>query len=160
MVQLISIRLFAVAGAFAAIAACARKDEEPPAAPGPAAGVEGAAHTPQIVIEEPAAAPAAAAERIAGAVWRRTDAAAAPGSIVLFAPGGAMVMASCVETYRVGSWRAVDDDTIAWSEQPATIEADIVAASADALTLSLTLANETIVQTFERVDADAICPGE
>jgi len=156
MPNMIRIRMIWLAAALAAATGCAREG----AAPAPQPAVEAAAPMPHIVVEPAPDAPPSLAERIVGAVWRRTDAGAAPGSIVLFASGGAMVMASCVETYRIGAWRALDDDTIAWSEQPLTIEADIVEASADTLSLSLSLGGETIIETFERVDGDAICPGE
>ncbi len=99
-----------------------------------------------------------ASSRIENIVWKRMDAAAAPGSILLFASDGAMLMTSCVETYRIARWRAVDGDTIAWDEDGMSIEADYALDAAGAMTLALKLVGETVEHSFSRIGGDALCP--
>jgi len=93
-------------------------------------------------------------------VWRITSPAGRPlGSFYLFLPNGTLVMTSCVETYRLATWRAEGTDKLAIAEDPTvSYTADILALSEDGLSLRLNLRSEQVELTFEPAQAPFVCP--
>ena len=115
----------------------------------------------------PARSPAAADATVGPAVgplvntvWRITSPEGRPpGSFYLFLPNGTLVMTSCVETYRLATWRSETTDRLTIVEDTAVgYTADIQALSGDSLSLRLNLRSEQIDLTFEPARAPFVCP--
>ena len=110
-------------------------------------------------------APAASASGLAGGplvstVWRSTNPTGRPlGSFYLFLPNGTLVMTSCVETYRLATWRAESANRLTIVEDTEVeYTADIQALSEDSLSLRLHLRSEQLDLTFEPAQAPFVCP--
>ncbi len=99
-------------------------------------------------------------------IWRITSATPYPhsGSIYVFLRNGTLLETSCVETYRVATWKADP-------KKPGTFEitedgrlaftASIVSVTSRALKIKQTLAlgdRETREVTFEAVNKEFVCP--
>jgi hypothetical protein len=93
-----------------------------------------------------------------GKIWLSTDASAAPGTFRIFLPDGTLVMDSCVETYRLAKWRALDDRRVEWQEDTAKIEAEIAQPSPGELQLRLRLVGELSEQHYRLATIPFVCP--
>lgn len=134
--------------AFAAsLAACGRETE--PAAPAP---------TTEETSPAAVAEPAARSESFTGKVWTATSAESPPGSIRVFLDSGALLQTSCFETYRLSNWRRINGSRIAWREDAAEIEAEIVATDSEHLTLKLQLGDAEEVETYRLAEIPSVCP--
>ena len=108
----------------------------------------------------PATASGLAAGPLVSTVWRITNPAGRPlGSFYLFLPNGTLVMTSCVETYRLATWRAEETDRLTIAEDPTvSYTADILALREDSLRLRLNLRSEQVELAFEPAQAPFVCP--
>ena len=95
---------------------------------------------------------------LVGQVWTATHAGAAPGTIHIFLADGTLVMTSCAETYRLSRWSRVSTSRIAWDEDGARIDADLVGPTGDALELRLRLKGETRTETYTSATVPFTCP--
>ena len=93
-----------------------------------------------------------------GMIWLSTDSSAPPGTFRIFLPDGTLVMDSCVETYRLAKWRALDDRRVEWHEDTAKIEAEIAQSSPDELRLRLRLGGEITEQHYRLATVPFVCP--
>lgn len=103
-------------------------------------------------------APPAVQEAIAGTVWISTDPSAAPGTLRIFLADGTLVMDSCGETYRLARWAPAGPRRIAWDEDGARIQADVVHATADTLLLRLHLRTDTRDEPYRAATVPSACP--
>jgi len=109
--------------------------------------------TPPIAATDPAATP------LVNTVWRVTSGNRAPGTLFVFLSNGTLVMTSCVEVYRLATWRAETTDRLTIVEDtPVQYTADIQALSQSSLSLQLNLRTETVVLTLEAAQAPFVCP--
>jgi hypothetical protein len=92
-------------------------------------------------------------------VWRVTSGNRAPGTLFVFLSGGTLVMTSCVEVYRLATWRAETTDRLTIVEDT-TVQytADIQALSQNSLSLRLNLRSEEFDLTLEAAQAPFGCP--
>lgn len=134
----------------ASLAACGKETKTA----APSAGYEEA----PAAAKEPAPAAVAENNGFAGKVWTATTPGSPPGSMRIFLDSGALVQTSCFETYRLSGWRQINDGRIAWSEDGAEIEAEIVAGDSDHLTLKLQLGAEEKVETYRLAEIPYVCP--
>ena len=93
-----------------------------------------------------------------GKVWISTDSSPALGTLRIFFPDGTIVMGSCVETYRLARWASIDNGRIAWQEDGARIEAEIVRVTSDELQLRLRLVNELKEEHYRLAQVPYVCP--
>ena len=93
-----------------------------------------------------------------GKIWLSTDPSAALGTFRIFLPDGTLVMDSCVETYRLAKWRALDERRVEWQEDTARIEAEIAQSSPDVLQLRIRLAGEINEQRYRLATVPFVCP--
>jgi hypothetical protein len=93
-----------------------------------------------------------------GHIWISTDPSAAPGTLRIFLPDGTLVMDSCVETYRLARWRAIDDRRIEWQEDTARILAEIAQVTSDQLQLRLHLVSEIKEENYRLAPVPFLCP--
>jgi len=110
-----------------------------------------------------APAPPAATDLAAGplvnTVWRVTSANRAPGTLFVFLSNGTLMMTSCVEVYRLATWRAETADRLTIVEDIAVqYTADIQALSQNNLRLRLNLRSEQVDLTLEAAKAPFVCP--
>jgi hypothetical protein len=99
------------------------------------------------------------APEFVGKVWVSTDASAAPGTLRIFLADGTLVMDSCFETYRLARWRSIDDRRIAWTEDTASIEAEITQLTRDDLRIRLQLAGgEVKEEAYRSALVPTVCP--
>lgn len=100
------------------------------------------------------------AARWVNKVWRVTAPTdRAPGSFYIFLSDGTLVMTSCVETYRLATWRAESDGRIRIAEDKITrYHAEIRQVSDRQLSLRLDLKNEQVALTLEAADVPYVCP--
>ena len=101
-----------------------------------------------------------AAGPLVSTVWRITSPTGRPlGSFYIFLPNGTLVMTSCVETYRLATWRAESTDRLTIVEDPPVqYTADIQALSENRLNLRLNLRSEQVDLTLEAAQAPFVCP--
>ena len=93
-----------------------------------------------------------------GRLWAATSADAAPGSIRAFLADGTLLMDSCGERYRLSRWRSTGASSIAWEEDTATVEAEVVETTAERLRLRLTLrGGETRDETYRPAAVPFVC---
>lgn len=104
------------------------------------------------------ASPTLARDHLVNRIWLATDSSAAPGTMLIFLPDGALLMDSCFETYRIAAWKRVDDRRIEWTEDTARIEAEIAELSENAMRLRLQLAGEVQEKAYRLADVPAVCP--
>jgi hypothetical protein len=93
-----------------------------------------------------------------GRTWVSTDLAAAAGTLRIFLPDGTLVMDSCVETYRLARWRALDERRLEWHEDTARIEAEVADVGADHLRLRLHLVGELKDEHYRLAPVPFVCP--
>ncbi len=92
-------------------------------------------------------------------VWRVTSGNRAPGTLFVFLSNGTLVMTSCVEVYRLATWRAETTDRLTIVEDTAVqYTADIQALSQNSLSLRLNLRSEQVDLTLEAAQAPFVCP--
>lgn len=106
----------------------------------------------------PAANTATGDDQLVSKVWVAADGSAAPGTFRVFLPNGTLVMDSCWETYRLVTWRRVDDRRIEWTEDTARIEAQVAELTSDRLRLTLQLTNEVREETYRLAQVPTVCP--
>lgn len=83
----------------------------------------------------------------------------APGSIYVFLADGTLLMTSCVETYRLASWRPIDARTITIEEDRATrYDGEIASGAEGGLHMRLKLVSETVELTLARAAVPTVCP--
>jgi hypothetical protein len=93
-----------------------------------------------------------------GRVWVATDASAPRGAMRIFLADGTLVMDSCFETYRLSRWTLVDARRIAWQEDTARIEAEVMSPDPDQLILTVGLGSQNSVQTYRLAEVPFVCP--
>lgn len=93
-----------------------------------------------------------------GKIWLSTDPASALGTFRIFLPDGRLVMHSCVETYRLAKWRAIDSRRVEWQEDTATIEAEIAQSSPDELLQRVRLGGQITEQRYRLATVPYVCP--
>jgi hypothetical protein len=93
-----------------------------------------------------------------GKVWISPDASAPRGTLRIFLPDGTLVMDSCWETYRLARWETAGDRRIAWTEDTARIEAEIVRTAADQLDLRLQLVGGIKNESYRLAQVPFVCP--
>jgi hypothetical protein len=93
-------------------------------------------------------------------VWRITSPAGrALGSFYLFLTDGTLVMTSCVETYRLATWRLDAPDRVTIVEDPITsYGAEVRRADEQRLELRLHLKSETVDLGLEPATTPFVCP--
>jgi hypothetical protein len=98
--------------------------------------------------------------RLVNTVWKVTaPAGRARGSFYIFLSDGTLVMTSCVETYRLATWRSDAAGRIAIAEDEAVkYEAEILEIQDRQARLRLDLRNERIELTLHAADAPYVCP--
>lgn len=82
----------------------------------------------------------------------------APGSIYIFLPNGTLLMTSCVETYRVATWRSEAGSEITITEDSSSYKAEIIEVRARSSRLRLKLRSENIELRLEVIDSQFVCP--
>ena len=85
---------------------------------------------------------------LVGKVWVATDPSAAPGTLRIFLANGTMVMDSCGETYRLSAWKRLDDRHVEWTEDGASIRAEVAALTSDRMRLTLQLKSGAKDETY------------
>lgn len=120
---------------------------------------ETAGNEPQAPIAE-SIAPLAAdvGDPLVDTAWTLTPGDGRPGVVRIFLSDGVLFQGSCVETYRLSSWRRISDSRIAWNEDGVDIEADAAVSDTAMLTLVLHLPSEEKTETYRRTDAPFVCP--
>ena len=119
--------------------------------------------TPRSTPRDAPVAPVTATNLVAGplvnTVWRVTSGNRAPGTLFIFLSNGTLMMTSCVEVYRLATWRAETTDRLTIVED-VTVQytADIQALSEDSLSLRLNLRSEQVDLTLEAAQAPFVCP--
>ena len=93
-----------------------------------------------------------------GKIWVSTDSSSPLGTFRIFLPDGTLVMDSCVETYRLAKWRAIDSRRVEWQEDTATIEAEIAQSSPDELLLRVRLGGQVTEQRYRLATVPYVCP--
>ena len=93
-----------------------------------------------------------------GKIWLSTDPSSALGTFRIFLHDGTLVMDSCVETYRLAKWRAIDSRRIEWQEDTATIEGEIAQPSPDELLLRVRLSGQVTEQRYRLATVPYVCP--
>jgi hypothetical protein len=93
-----------------------------------------------------------------GKTWVSTDPAAAAGTLRIFLSDGTLIMDSCVETYRLARWRALNDRRIEWTEDDARIQADVTQVTADQLRLRLQLGSDVKEESYRLARVPFTCP--
>jgi len=107
----------------------------------------------------PIAATDLPAAPLVNTVWRVTTANRAPGTLFVFLSNGTLMMTSCVEVYRLATWKAESADTLTIVEDTAVqYTADIQALSQGSLSLRLNLRTEQVDLTLEPAKAPFVCP--
>jgi hypothetical protein len=108
----------------------------------------------------PATPPAAASPTFTNRVWRITSPPdRALGSFYIFLSDGTLVMTSCVETYRLATWRLDTPGRLTIVEDTITsYPADIRRADAQRLELRLHLKSEVVDLAFELATTPFVCP--
>jgi hypothetical protein len=98
-------------------------------------------------------------EQLVNTAWRVTSGNRAPGTLFVFLSNGTLVMTSCVEVYRLATWRAETTDRLTIVED-ATVQytADIRTLSQNSLSLRLNLRSEQVDLTLEAAQAPFVCP--
>jgi hypothetical protein len=77
----------------------------------------------------------------------------------VFLSDGTLVMDSCWETYRLAKWESLPDNAIAWDEDGAKIQAQVVEASDAVLVLRLALVGgETKEERYRKAEVPYVCP--
>ena len=90
-------------------------------------------------------------------VWREEGPAAAPGAIRVFMSDGTMLTADCAGTYRLASWRRIDDMRLVWEEGTAVTQAEIAGVGPRELGLFVDPEGAATPLTFRRVEAPLDC---
>ena len=95
---------------------------------------------------------------LVGKVWVATDPSAAPGTLRIFLANGTMVMDSCGETYRLSAWKRLDDRHVEWTEDGASIRAEVAALTSDRMRLTLQLKSGAKDETYRSATVPTVCP--
>jgi hypothetical protein len=109
----------------------------------------------------PTQTPSPPAPRFVNKVWKtQSPPDRAPGSIYIFLPDGTLLMTSCVETYRLATWRLEADGRLTVSEDQATTnQAEILELGERDLRLRLHLAKDKKVELGLQVaETPFVCP--
>ncbi|HQZ14100.1 MAG TPA: hypothetical protein PK286_14555 [Devosia sp.] len=91
-------------------------------------------------------------------VWVKEDEAGLPGVMRIFLSDGTLVQDSCWETHRLSEWKMTADNAVSWNEDGMDISAEILAVSADSLTLALKLGNDTVEEHYTPAAVPYVCP--
>jgi hypothetical protein len=83
----------------------------------------------------------------------------APGSLYVFLSDGTLLMTSCVETYRLATWRWSGDGRLEVTEDPITrYTARVLVIEERDLTLRLELVRESVELRLRAADVPVVCP--
>jgi hypothetical protein len=98
--------------------------------------------------------------RLANKVWLVTaPAGRAPGSLYIFLADGTLMMTSCVETYRLSTWRLQSDDRLLVTEDSTTsYVVRVIDLGERDLRLRLELVGENVDLELRAADAPIVCP--
>jgi hypothetical protein len=91
-------------------------------------------------------------------VWIDTGADAAPGALLAFLSDGTLLMTSCVETYRLASWRWARGPVLMWQEDGRTLLAEIVLVGPDELALVTEVADGSLSRRYRAAEVPVVCP--
>jgi hypothetical protein len=102
----------------------------------------------------------AAPSRLMNRVWLvARPAGRAPGSFYVFLADGTLLMSSCVETYRLATWRAAGGDRLVVTEEPAvSYGVRVLAVGERDARLRLELVSETVDLELRAATAPFVCP--
>lgn len=92
-------------------------------------------------------------------VWMDQDPAAPAGSFRAFLSDGTLIMASCVETYRLAAWRRIDDTKLVWEEGGRLVRAEVAVLGARELALVIETGDGPLSQSFRAAAAPVVCSG-
>jgi hypothetical protein len=111
-------------------------------------------------VPAPAGPPQPTAPVYTNRVWRIVSPTGrAPGSFYIFLTDGTLVMTSCVETYRLATWRDMAPGRITIVEDPVTTyDAEILRADNARLDLRLHLKQDVLDLRLERAATPFVCP--
>ena len=110
--------------------------------------------------EVTAPAPPTTTSRLINKVWSVTaPPERAPGSLYIFVADGTLMMASCVETYRLATWQSQGDDRFLVTEDPTTsYVVRVIDQGERDLRLRLELVGEYVDLELRAADAPIVCP--
>jgi hypothetical protein len=105
-------------------------------------------------------APTNVTDRLVNKAWRITSPSdRAPGSFYIFLANGTLVMASCVETYRLAAWRADGPSRLMITEDPGVqYPAEMSEVGERQASLRLILKSEQVDLTLAQADVPYVCP--
>jgi hypothetical protein len=106
----------------------------------------------------PPAAPEVRPPAFVGTTWLSVDPAAPRGTIRIFLADGTLVMDSCFETYRLARWESLGGGRVAWQEDTARIEAEVVDSTPGELRLRLRLTQEIREERYRAAPVPFVCP--
>jgi hypothetical protein len=99
--------------------------------------------------------------RLVGKVWRQTAPKdAASGTLYIFLPGGTLLQTSCVEVYRLSTWRVDGERTLTITEEPAApYQAEVESEDDQRVRMRFKLGAEWQPwKTMEVAKAPFVCP--
>lgn len=98
--------------------------------------------------------------RLSNKVWlvsQPTD--RAPGSMYIFLSDGTLMMTSCVETYRLATWRSEGQGRLLVTEDPGTsYQVNVLEVAERDLRLRFELRNDTFELTLRAAEVPFVCP--
>ncbi|MDP3858800.1 MAG: hypothetical protein Q8Q73_13670 [Stagnimonas sp.] len=100
---------------------------------------------------------ATAGDRLTDQVWLRADPGAAPGDLLAFLAGGALLMTSCGEPYRLARWQR-QGDSLQWDEDGEPIRARLLALDGEALKLEFLLRGGPETKRYRASREARVCP--
>jgi hypothetical protein len=100
-----------------------------------------------------------ASDLLVNKVWRVTSPNRAPGTFFAFLANGTLIMTSCVETYRLATWRAEAPTRLEITEDPTvTYGADVLTLDETRLNLRLNLKSEQVNLELATPQVPFVCP--
>ena len=103
--------------------------------------------------------PGPASDLLLNRVWRVTSANRAPGTFYAFLSNGTLIMTSCVETYRLATWRAETPTRLEITEDTTvSYGADVLTLDETRLNLRLNLKSEQVNLELAITQVPFVCP--
>ena len=101
----------------------------------------------------------ALADALVGRAWIETSPPSGlPGVMLIFLPGGTLLMDSCWETYALRKWTRTAPDAVAWDEDGARITATVVSVSASQLSLRIKAGKDSVEHRYSVAKVPYVCP--